>query len=137
MLYSEILSGLWISDIDMIYNKKFLQDNNITIVINCTINYQFSDLSNIQNIRLPLSDNLWNNIDTLRENKEKILSFIDTSLENNNIVIACYDGKSLSPFIISLYLIEYGNITKDEIKKIIQSKNTQISMDYELSLLDL
>jgi len=137
MLYVEILSGLWIGDIDMIYNKKFLQDNNITVIINCTINYQFNDLSDIKNIRVPLSDNLWNNIDTLRNNKDKILTFIDESLENNNILIACYDGKTLSPFIISLYLIEYGNISKDEIKKIIQSKNTQISMDYELSLLDL
>jgi len=137
MLYAEILSGLWIGDIDMIYNKKFLQDNNITVVINCTINYQFNDLPDIKNIRLPLSDNLWNNINSLRQNKDKILSFIDESLENNNIVIACYDGKTLSPFIISLYLIHYGDINKDEIKKIIQSKNTQISMDYELSLLDL
>jgi protein-tyrosine phosphatase len=137
MLYAEIISGLWIGEIDIIYNKKFLQDNNITVIINCTINYQFNDLPDIKNIRVPLSDNLWNNIDSLRQNKDKILSFIDESLEHNNIVIACYDGKTLSPFIISLYLIHYGNINKSEIKKIIQSKNTQISMDYELSLLDL
>lgn len=137
MLYAEILSGLWIGDIDIMYNKKFLQDNNITLLINCTINYKFSELDGIKNVRIPLSDNLYNNIDQLRQHKDKILKFIDDSLEEHNLVIACYDGKILSPFIISLYLMNYGGITKDKLKKIIQSKNTQISMDYDLGLLDL
>ena len=137
MLYAEILSGLWIGDIDIMYNKKFLQDNNITLLINCTINYKFSELDGINNVRIPLSDNLYNNIDQLRQHKDKILKFIDDSLEEHNLVIACYDGKMLSPFIISLYLMNYGGITKDKLKKIIQSKNTQISMDYDLGLLDL
>ena len=33
-----------------------------------------------------------------------------------------------SPFIISLYLIEYGGIQKSEIKKIIQSKNEAVTL---------
>ena len=137
MLYVEILSGLWIGDVDVMYNKKFIEDNNITIIVNCTINYKFSDLSNIQNIRIPLSDNLYHNIDQLRTHKDKILKFIDDSLEDNNIIIACYDSKIISPFIVSLYLMKYGEITKDKLKQIILSKNTQISMDYDLGLLDL
>ena len=131
------MSGLWIGDVDIMYNKKFLQDNGITIIINCTINYQFNNLPTIKNIRLPLSDSLWGNIDTLKQYKHKIITFIDDSLESHNILIACYDGKTLSPFIISLYLLEYGNILKEDIKKIIQSKNMNISMEYDLSLLDL
>lgn len=137
MLYAEILSGLWIGDIDIMYNKKFLQDNNITIILNCTINFQFTDLPTIQNIRIPLSDDLWNNIDTIRNHKDKILTFIDESLESNNILLCCYDGKTISPFIVSLYLMKYGEINKDKLKQIILSKNTDISMDYDLSLLDL
>ena len=137
MLYAEILSGLWIGDIDIMYNKKFLQDNNITIILNCTINFQFTDLPTIKNIRIPLSDDLWNNIDTIRNHKDKILTFIDESLESNNILLCCYDGKTISPFIVSLYLIHYGNIQKSEVRKIIQSKNHAVSMDYDLNLLDL
>lgn len=137
MLYAEILSGLWIGDIDIMYNKKFLQDNNITIILNCTINFQFTDLPTIKNIRIPLSDDLWNNIDTIRNHKDKILTFIDESLESNNILLCCYDGKTISPFIVSLYLMKYGEINKDKLKQIILSKNTDISMDYDLSLLDL
>jgi len=137
MLYTEILSGLWIGDIDIMYSKKFIMDNAITIIINCTSNYKFPEYPGVRNIRISLSDNLYHNLDTLRRNKDKILSFIDTSLNDHNMLLCCYDGKTLSPFLVSLYLINYGDITKDKIKKIIQSKNTQVSMDYDLELLDL
>ena len=137
MVYVEIISGLWIGNVDMMYNKKFLQDNQITLIINCTHNFKFSDLPNIKNIRIPLSDILLHNIDQLRKHKDKILTFIDTSLEQHNMLLCCYDGITNSPFIVSLYLITYGSIAKDNIKKIIQSKSTEISMDYDLSLLDL
>ena len=137
MLYAEILSGLWIGDVDVMYNKNFLIENDITIIINCTINYKFTDNKNIQNIRIPLSDNIFHDLDIIRNNKNKILKFINESLNEHNILICCYDGKTISPFILSLYLINYGGITKDKIKKIIQSKNTNISMDYDLNLLDL
>jgi len=137
MLYVEIISGLWIGNIDIMYNKKFIKDNNITIILNCTTNYKFSDYPDTKNIRIPLSDSIYHNIDTLRQNKNKILTFIDDSLDDNNILVCCYDGKTIGPFIISLYLIQYGGITKDKIKEVIRSKNTAISMDYDLSLLDL
>ncbi len=137
MVYTEIISGLWISNIDMIYNKQFLKDNDIKIIINCTVNYKFNNDSTIKNIRLPLVENLYSNIDILRNNKEKILSYIDSNLSENNILISCYDGKNISPFIISLYLIKYGGITKDNIKQIIRSKNINLSLDFDIELLDL
>ena len=137
MLYTEILSGVWIGDIDVMYNKKFLQDNHITVIINCTINFKFSDSPGIQNIRIPLSDNLWNNIELLRQHKDNILQFIDSHIDKHNILLCCYDGKTLSPFIMSLYLIHYGEITKDRVKQIILSKNPLVSMDWDTSLLDL
>jgi len=111
--------------------------NDIQVIINCTTNYKFSEYPNVQNIRLPMSDVLFQNIDMLRNNKQKILSFIDSSLETKNILLCCYDGKTISPFIVSLYLIHYGEINPRLTKQIIQSKNTEITMDYDLSLLDL
>jgi len=137
MLYTEVLSGLWIGDIDIMYNKKFLEDYNIQVIINCTCHYKFTDLPSIQNVRLPLSDNLYNSIDTIKQNKAIILQFIDSQLETNNILICCQDGTSISPFLISLYLIQYGGIQKNEVRKILQSKNEAVSMDFDLGLLDL
>ena len=137
MLYTEVLSGLWIGDIDIMYNKKFIEDNQIKLIINCTIDYKFSEHKGVQNVRIPLPNNLYNSIDTIRQNKDTILNFIDSNLENNHILICCVDGINISPFIASLYLIKYGEIDKSEIKKIIQSKNQAVSMDFDLSLLDL
>lgn len=137
MLYTEVLSGLWIGDIDIMYNKKFIEDNQIKLIINCTIDYKFSEHKGVQNVRIPLPNNLYNSLDTIRQNKDKILNFIDSNLENNHILICCVDGINISPFIASLYLVKYGEIEKSEIKKIIQSKNQAVSMDFDLSLLDL
>ena len=137
MLYTEILSGLWIGDIDIMYNKKFIEDNQIKLIINCTIDYKFSDHMGVQTVRIPLPNNLYNSLDMIRQNKDKILSFIDSNLENHHILICCLDGTIISPFIISLYLVKYGEIEKSEIKKIIQSKNEAVSMEFDLSLLDL
>ena len=137
MLYTEVLSGLWIGDIDIMYNKKFIEDNQIKLIINCTIDYKFSEHVGVQNVRIPLPNNLYNSIDTIKQNKDKILTFIDSNLENNHILICCVDGINISPFIASLYLIKYGEIDKSEIKKIIQSKHQSVSMDFDLSLLDL
>jgi protein-tyrosine phosphatase len=137
MLYTEVLSGLWIGDIDIMYNKKFIEDNQIKLIINCTIDYKFSEHVGVQNVRIPLPNNLYNSLDTLKQNKDKIMSFIDSNLENHHILICCLDGTTISPFIISLYLVKYGEIEKSEIKKIIQSKNEAVSMEFDLSLLDL
>lgn len=136
MLYTEIISGFWIGDIDMMYNNKFIQDNNINVVINCTTNYEFKDKQKI-NIRIPLVEDLYSNIQTLKDNKDKILSFINLKLTENTILLCCYDGQKLSPFIASLYLMEYGDITKDNIKQIIRSKNKLLSLDFDLGLLDI
>ena len=119
------------------YSKKFIVDNQIKVIINCTLDYKFSDHKDVQNIRIPLPNNLYNSIDTIRQNKDKILTFIDSNLENKHILICCLDGTMISPFIVSLYLIKYGGIETSEIKKIIQSKNQAVSMDFDLSLLDL
>lgn len=136
MVYTEVISGFWMGNIDMMYNKQFITDNDINIIINCTTNFNFKDTTK-QNIRIPLVENLYNNLDIIRDNKHKILEYINTSLIDNNILICCYDGQSLSPFIACLYLIEYGKIPKETIKQIMRSKNTQLSLDFDIQLLDL
>jgi protein-tyrosine phosphatase len=137
MLYTEILSGLWIGDVDLMYNKKFIEDNQIEVIINCTMDYQFSEIPGITNIRIPLPHNLYNSLDILRQNKHKILDCIDMNYENKHILICCQDGTTISPFLVSLYLIKYGGIQKSEVKKIIQSKNQAVTMEFDLNLLDL
>tara|TARA_B100001093_G_C26564705_1_gene900278 strand:+ start:184 stop:600 length:417 start_codon:yes stop_codon:yes gene_type:complete len=135
MFTCELISGIWIADTDILNSNKFMEDNKITIILNCTQLFDFPDKSDIQKIRLPFSNN---NSDTdlnlLRQNKDKIINFIHDNLDDHNILIVCYDGKSISPFIVALYIAEKSLIDKKSIYNILCSKNSSLSLWYDLSL---
>ena len=50
-MLTELLSGVWVSDINGAYNEDFYKDNLIDIVINCTIDQAFLDLPKIKKLR--------------------------------------------------------------------------------------
>ena len=58
-MLTELLSGIWISDINSAYDEDFYKDNLINIVINCTKNQAFLDLPKLKKIRIPLSPELY------------------------------------------------------------------------------
>ena len=135
MYVNEILSGVWIGDSAILNSKKFMEENSIDIILNCTQIFDFPDL-NIQKIRLPFSNDKNSDTDLmlLRQNKDKILSFIDENIVDKNILIVCYDGKSISPFLISLYIAEYSKIDKKSIYNILLTKDSSLSLWFDLSL---
>jgi hypothetical protein len=135
MYTNELISGLWIGDTDILNSKKFMSDNQIDIILNCTTYFDFPDLE-IKKIRLPFSNNIGSDTDLslLRQNKDKILSFINDNIDNHNILIVCYDGKSISPFIVYLYIAEYSKIDKKSIYNIMLTKDSNLSLWYDLSL---
>jgi hypothetical protein len=136
MYTNELLSGLWIGDTDILNSKKFMTDNQIDIIFNCTQLFDFPDLENIQKIRLPFSNNKNSDTDLtlLRQNKNKILSFINDNINDKNILIVCYDGKSISPFLVYLYIAEYSKIDKRSIYNIMLTKDSNLSSWFDLSL---
>lgn len=121
MIYIEIISGIWIASAEMIQNKQFLSDNQIGVILNCT---QYHDFPNYpcEKIRLPFSPNSTHesNLELLKKNKEKILSFIDQYYETRNILIACYDGKCLSPMIVALWLLGRSSLNASQITTMLQ-----------------
>jgi len=131
---TEIISGIWIGSVDNSFNKEFLKDNNISILINCTLNYGFPDIE-AKKLRIPLTSNLTPNEDILmlKKNKDKIVDYIYNNINNSNILIYCYDEKTISPLIVSLFLIYKGGVSKDNIRSILKSKNGNISLDIDLS----
>jgi len=136
MYTNELLSGLWIGDTDILNSKQFMIDNQIDIILNCTQLFDFPNLENIQKIRLPFSNDKNSDTDLilLRQNKNKILSFINDNINDKNILIVCYDGKSISPFLVYLYIAEYSKIDKRSIYNIMITKDSNLSLWYDLSL---
>ena len=135
MYTTELISGLWIGDSSILNSKKFMTDNQIGIILNCTQLFEFPDLD-LQKIRLPFSNDKKSDTDLilLRQNKDKILSFINDNIDNHNILIVCYDGKSISPFIVSLYIAEYSQLNKKSIYDILLTKDSNLSLWFDLSL---
>lgn len=135
MYVNELLSGLWIGDTSILNSQRFMKENKIDIILNCTQIFDFPDLD-LQKIRLPFSNDKNSDTDLmlLRQNKDKILSFIDNNITDKNILIVCYDGKSISPFLVALYIAEYSKIDKKSIYDILLTKDSSISLWFDLSL---
>lgn len=135
-MLTEIISGLWIGNINDAFTETFYKDNLISIAINCTLEQGFLDIPDIKKIRVPVSDKLIPNRDLLllKENMNKIIDFIHEKIDENNIFIYCYNGLTVSPLIIAMYMIKKGGISKDNIRDILKSKNENICLDFDLSM---
>jgi protein-tyrosine phosphatase len=135
-MITEILSGLWIGNINDAYNEEFYKDNLITIAINCTNDQTFLDLHNLTKIRIPLTINLDPQTDMklLKDKMKQIIQYIHQNIEEHNIFIFCYNGLSISPLIIANYMMKYGEISTDNIREILRSKNENICLDFDLSM---
>ena len=135
-MITEIMHGIFISDLNTSYNSDIYGKYNISIVINCTENGIFNTKIK-KKIRIPLSNVNNSNKDVLLIKKyiNTILEFIKSEFLNNNILICCYDGLTISPLIVALFIMKYGNIDPCDIINIFQSKNDKISLDYDLEYL--
>lgn len=127
MIY-EILSGLFISNIETSYDKTIYEKYDIDIILNCSVNHPFIDILNIKKIRLPI-----NNIDILSKNYNKILEFIYNNYLDNNILII--SNKDFNLIICALFIIKYGNISIVDINNIFKNKNKNLIIDRNLSSL--
>ena len=135
MFYCELLSGLWIGDINILQNKKFIIDNDIQIILNCTEIFDFPQIETIEKIRLPFSslqDN--NNLSLLQKNYKKIINYINDKIDNNNILICCSDGFTISPLIVALYIKNFSTIDNKSIYTILLSKNKNFNLWCDIDL---
>jgi len=137
----EIISGIWIGDIDYALNKQFYINNNIDIVVNCTKEHNFIELSTLKHsIRIPFTSDFPSkyNLHVINDYIEKLLEIMDKSIDNYNIFIFSYKMDVIPLSIVSLFIVKYGGIKEDSIETIVKSKiniNTfprEISVDLSL-----
>jgi len=81
-----MISGVWIGDTDIMHSKKFLEENDIKIIVNFTIDIGFPENSEIQNVRIPVSEQLKCSSDVMKLNTylKDLLIFINTNLSCRN-----------------------------------------------------
>lgn len=131
----EYIQGIYSSDITESLHHEIYKKYNIDIVINCTQLHGFVDLS-IKKVRIPVSNDLnyHTDIQILQKNLPTLLEFIYNNFVYHNILIVCETGQTISPIIIALFMVKYGNIKLSDIKKILKSKNDDISIELDLSI---
>lgn len=131
----EYIQGIYSSDITESLHHEIYKKYNIDIVINCTQLHGFVDLS-IKKVRIPVSNdlNFHTDIQILQKNLPTLLEFIYNNFVYHNILIVCETGQTVSPIIIALFMVKYGNIKLSDIKKILKSKNDDISIELDLSI---
>jgi hypothetical protein len=134
-MLTEILSGLWIGNLEELTNTQFFHDNKISIIINCTFSHQISPNCLCQQVRIPVSEMNEPSKDflLLKQNLLKIMQFIHTNIDEKNICILGYNNLTIPLIIISIYLLKFGEINKDIIMDVLRSKNKTFNLDYDIS----
>ena len=130
-MFEEIIHGIYISDIETSQDINIYNKYNIKVVLNCTINGLFIT-GDIQKVRIPLT-NTNNDIILLKKHYNSIMNVLEANFLKNNILICCSNGLCISPIIVGLLIHKLGNITTSDISNILNSKNKNICLDYDLS----
>lgn len=128
MIYSELISNLWVGDVEIANKVNFLKDNNIDIIINCT--NSCLQVNNISIITLDLPDTFELACLTINSSKDKLMKFIYDNIDTSSILIVSWGNIRISSYIAYLFIETYGKISKQTIKNMIQIKNSLISLDY-------
>jgi protein-tyrosine phosphatase len=119
--YNKIIDNLFIGNYESPIDLKFLKDNNIRLIINCTKSYSYEVLDNVQMMRLPITDfNSPENNIILAHSIDKILEIIDLYLEcKEGVLVHCHMGQQRSALIVVCYLMKYKKMNlEDSIKEV-------------------
>lgn len=118
-----IVPRLWLGNRFAAANQKFLNDNNITVVFNCTKDLPFSPVVQ-HRYRVPVHDNLEaeeiNNLEKWAP--EIVYKVVSEYNKGNNILIHCHAGMQRSAAVMAMTLIALTGHSFDEIRTYIRNK---------------
>lgn len=126
---TEVISGLWLGNIQDSKNKEFI--SRMDVIINCTKDLPFINKKK-KNIRLPINDNLEKvEVRNLYTFLPKITLFIHDCLHQNlNVFVHCYAGKQRSVSVVVAYLMKYLNISLNKAITLVRTKREIIFTPY-------
>lgn len=122
--YNRITGSLYIGNFESPHDKDFLVENNIKLIVNCTKTYNYKLPSNIQKIRLNITDvNTPENNIIIANNIDKILEIINIYLKSEEgVLVHCHMGQQRSAAVIVCYLMKYKKLSLKEAINKVKSK---------------
>ncbi len=127
--FDQILPQLYLGNIESSKDIKFLTNNNISAVVNCTENEPFDKFFDDEDLKYKLRVDIKDNRDP--ENLElfyskihKTVLFIEDQIhhKNNIVLVHCYWGFMRSATIVACYLIKKFNFLPHEAVQYIQDR---------------
>lgn len=120
----EILPNIWIGSHKDALNNKFIKNNHIQVIINCTKTIPFSKLQNIKKIRIPVNDSLKDeDIELLYQYFDKTNKILNQTFSSlTPVLVHCYAGKQRSATVIAAFIMEVTKLDKLDIIAMIKSK---------------
>ena len=112
-----IIDNIYLGDIVAASNETFLKEFNISIVINCAIEFE-SIYTDIKALELKLYDSIYQNLFPKLEYAYKIIK----QYPNTNILIHCIMGMSRSASLVVFYLMKDKKWDYNTCFKFIQEK---------------
>jgi protein-tyrosine phosphatase len=119
---SQILSNLWLGNLNLLHDLEFLQENKITHVISL-----FEEDVETKPLRIlhitQLSIKIYDRDEApIYDYFKRCIDFIDRAIESGgNVYVHCFMGISRSPTIVAAYLIQKHNMTASKALQFIQN----------------
>ena len=120
LIFNNLYIGNYLSPID----TKFIKDNNIKLIINCTKTFDYNIDNTIFVKRLNISDmNTPENNIIIASQIDAILELINIYIKSNEgVLVHCHMGQQRSAMVIACYLMKYNKYTLKHAIKDIKSK---------------
>jgi dual specificity MAP kinase phosphatase len=119
-----ILPGLWLGNGKASLDDKFLRDNKIHSVFNCTKDLPFHSSVN-RRFRVPVDDNLrQEEIRNMELWSFETIYKLTKEHKQGAVLVHCYAGMQRSAAVVAMYLIAKYGMTKEQVIPFIKGKRS-------------
>jgi dual specificity MAP kinase phosphatase len=129
MSVTQILDNIWIGDKDAAKSKKFLEENNINIIVNCSKTIRNYYEEQYEYYRVKVNDRLDpNDVIEMKNQIDNVVCYIYSNhLMGKNILIHCRKGKQRSAIVLAVFLtMIYSDKSIFEIMEFIRNKRQKV-----------
>ena len=136
--WNKISDKIFLGNFQAAADKKFLTDNNIKAVLNCTkdVPNYFANNRNIEYMKIPVDDSLKEkDFDLMYNYMPVICEFINkhVNIQKNKILIHCVAGRQRSAIAVAAYLVSKHGLNPHQACSFILEKRPE-AFHYGLSL---